>query len=424
MKIGLLGGGQVGQALFKILYSEKETILNILREPLEIKKILVRDLNKKREIPKDLLTTNPEEIILDPEIPIIVELMGGIEPAYSYIKKALEEKKVVVTANKEVIALYGEELYKIARKNGVDILFEASVGGGIPIIKTIKEAMVVDKVKEIWAILNGTTNYILTKMEEEMKDFDESLKRAQELGYAEPDPSKDISGLDTAYKLSILSSFAYHTTIKPQHMYREGIENITLRDLLYAKELGYKIKLLAISKENNGEIETRVHPTMIPINSPLASIRGVYNAILLKTEKRGDILLYGEGAGPYPTSMALLSDILESAYTLLYSLPRYYSFAYLYPSKIKNYENFLTRYYIRIWVKDQPGVLAQIAKILGENSISISSVIQKETSEKEEKAEIVILTHKTNESSMQKAISEIKKLPILENWGSLIRIEG
>uniref|UniRef100_A0A7C3MRE0 Homoserine dehydrogenase n=1 Tax=Dictyoglomus thermophilum TaxID=14 RepID=A0A7C3MRE0_DICTH len=424
MKIGLLGGGQVGQALFKVLYSEKETILNILREPLEIKKVLVKDLNKKREIPKDLLTTNPEEIILDQEIQIIVELMGGIEPAYSYIKKALEEKKVVVTANKEVIALYGEELYKIARKKGVDILFEASVGGGIPIIKTIKEAMVVDKVKEIWAILNGTTNYILTKMEEEIKDFDESLKKAQELGYAEPDPTKDISGLDTAYKLSILSSFAYHTTITPQCIYREGIENITLRDLLYAKDLGYKIKLLAISKENNGEIETRVHPTMIPINSPLASIRGVYNAILLKTEKRGDILLYGEGAGPYPTSMALLSDILESAYTLLYSLPRYYSFAYLYPSKIKNWENFFTRYYIRIWVKDQPGVLAQIAKILGENSISISSVIQKETSEKEEKAEIVILTHKTNENSMQKAISEIKKLPILENWGSLIRIEG
>ncbi|MFN3698795.1 MAG: homoserine dehydrogenase, partial [Dictyoglomus sp.] len=369
------------------------------------------------------LTTDPNDILLDPEISLIVEVMGGEEPAHSYIKKALEEKKFVVTANKEVIALYGDELYKIARKKGVDIAFEASVGGGIPLIKTIKEAMAVDKVKEIWAIVNGTTNYILTKMEEEYKGFSEVLREAQILGYAEPDPSKDILGLDTRYKLAILSSFAYHTTIKPPDIYTEGIDKISLRDILYARELGYKIKLLAISKEENGEIEVRVHPTMIPLSSPLSSVNGVYNAILLRAEKRGDVLLYGEGAGPAPTAMALLSDILEVGHTILYSIPRYYTFAYLYPPKLKEWESIYTRYYLRLWVKDQPGVLAQIAKILGENHISISSVIQKETSEKEEKAEIVILTHKTYEKCIKKAIEEIKRLPILEEWGSLIRIE-
>lgn len=423
MKIGILGGGQVGQALWNTIHTEKETILNILGEPLEIKKVLVRDLSKKREIPKEYLTNNPNEILYDKEIALIVEVIGGDEPAYSYIKKALEEKKFVVTANKEVIALYGDDLYKIARKKGVDIAFEASVGGGIPLIKTIKEAMAVDKVREIWAIVNGTTNYILTKMEEEHRDFSEALKEAQKLGYAEPDPSKDILGLDTTYKLAIMSSFAYHTTIKPQNIYTEGIDKISLRDILYAKELGYKIKLLAIGKEQNGEIEVRVHPTMIPLSSPLSSVTGVYNAILLKTERRGDVLLYGEGAGPYPTAMALLSDILEASHTILYTIPRYYNFAYLYPSKIKEWENIFTRYYIRLWVKDQPGVLAQIAKILGENQISISSVVQKETSEKEEKAEIVILTHKTYEKNIKKAVEEIKRLPILEEWGSLIRIE-
>ncbi|MGB9768133.1 homoserine dehydrogenase [Dictyoglomus turgidum] len=423
MKIGILGGGQVGQALWDTIHMEKENILNILGEPLEIKKVLVRDLSKKRDIPKDFLTNNPDEIIYDKEISLIVEVMGGEEPAHTYIKRALEEKKFVVTANKEVIALHGDELHKIARKKGVDIAFEASVGGGIPLIKTIKEAMAVDKVKEIWAIVNGTTNYILTKMEEELRDFEEVLREAQKLGYAEPDPSKDILGLDTKFKLAILSSFAYHTTIKPEDIYTEGIEKISLRDIQYAKELGYKIKLLAISKFYNGEIEVRVHPTMIPLSSPLSSVNGVYNAILLRAEKRGDVLLYGEGAGPYPTAMALLSDILEATHTILYSVPRYYSFAYLYPSKIKPSDEIYTRYYIRLWVKDQPGVLAQIAKILGENHISISSVIQKETSEKEGKAELVILTHKTYEKSMSKAIEEIKLLPILEEWGSLIRIE-
>ncbi|ACI19270.1 homoserine dehydrogenase [Dictyoglomus thermophilum] len=424
MKIGILGGGQVGQALWNTIYAEKENILNILGEPLEIKKVLVRDLNKKRDIPRDFLTNNPDEIIYDKEISLVVEVMGGEEPAHTYIKKALEEQKFIVTANKEVIALHGDELYKIARKKGVDIAFEASVGGGIPLIKTIKEAMAVDKVKEIWAIVNGTTNYILTKMEEEHRDFEEVLKEAQKLGYAEPDPSKDILGLDTRFKLAILSSFAHHTTIKPNDIYTEGIEKISLRDIQYAKELGYKIKLLAISKFYNGEIEVRVHPTMISLSSPLSSVNGVYNAILLKAEKRGDVLLYGEGAGPYPTAMALLSDILEASHTILYSVPRYYSFAYLYPSKIKKSDEIYTRYYMRLWVKDQPGVLAQIAKILGENNISISSVVQKETSEKEGKAELVILTHKTYEKNMIKAIKEIKLLPILEEWGSLIRIEG
>jgi len=423
MKIGFLGGGQVGQALWEVIQKENENILNLIGEPLEVKKILVKDLNKNRLIPKYYLTDNPDEILYDPEIKLVVEVMGGVEPASLYIQKALENKKFVVTANKEVIATNGDKLFNLARKMGVDLGFEASVGGGIPLIKAIKEGLVVDKIKEIWSILNGTTNYILTQMEESHKDFSSILKEAQEKGYAEPDPYKDISGLDSTYKLAILSSLAFHTNVKPENIFREGIENISIRDIEYAKSLGYTIKLLAIAKEDNGSLEVRVHPTMISQNNLLSSVRGVNNAVLFKEERRGDIILYGPGAGPKPTAMALLSDIIELSYSIIHSSPRYYNFAYLYPPKIKPWEEIKTRYYMRFWAKDKPGVLAQIAKILGDNHISIASVIQKETNLEFEKAEIVILTHITCERNMQKAIEEIKTLPIIEEWSSLIRIE-
>jgi homoserine dehydrogenase len=424
MKIGLLGGGQVGQALWEVLNKENENILNVLGEPLEIKRVLVKDLSKPRIIPNYYLTNNADEILDDPEIKLVVEVIGGQEPAFSLIKKALENKKYVVTANKEVIALFGDELFKLARKKGVDLGFEASVGGGIPVIKPIKEGLVIDKIKEICSILNGTTNYILTEMEEKKKEFSSALKEAQERGYAEPNPYNDISGLDSVYKISILSSLAFHTTVKPKDVFREGIEKITLRDIEYAKTLGYTIKLLALAREENGSLEIRVHPSMISQNHLLSAVRGVNNAILFKEERRGEIVLYGPGAGPKPTAMALLSDILELSYSIIHSFPKYYNFAYLYPSKIKPWGEIKTRYYLRFWAKDKPGVLAQIAKILGENNISIASVIQKETRIEDEKAEIVILTHLTLEKNIQKAISEIQKLPILEEWNSLIRIEG
>ncbi|MGB9857196.1 MAG: homoserine dehydrogenase [Dictyoglomaceae bacterium] len=423
MKIGFLGGGQVGQALWEVIQKESENILNLLGEPLEVKKVLVKDLSKPRIIPNYYLTNKVEEILDDPEIKLIVEVIGGEEPAYTFIKRAIENNKYVVTANKEVIALYGDELFKLARKKGVDLGFEASVGGGIPVIKAIKEGLVVDKIKEIWSILNGTTNYILTRMEETKAEFSLILKEAQEKGYAEPDPYKDVSGLDSVYKLAILSSLAFHTNIKPQNIFREGIEKITLRDIEYAKSLGYTIKLLALAREDDGMLEIRVHPAMIPQSYLLSAVRGVNNAILFKEERRGDIILYGPGAGPKPTAMALLSDILELSYSIIHSHPRYYNFAYLYPSNLKPWGEIKTRYYLRFWAKDKPGVLAQIARVLGENNISIASVIQKETSIEDEKAEIVILTHSTYEKNIQKAISEIQKLPILEEWNSLIRIE-
>ncbi len=423
MKIGFLGGGQVGQALWEVIQKENENILNLLGEPLEVKRVLVRNLSKPRIIPNYYLTNKPEEILDDYDIKLVIEVMGGEEPAYSFIKRAIENEKYVVTANKEIIAMHGDELLKLARKKGVDIGFEASVGGGIPIIKAIKEGLVLDKIKEIWSILNGTTNYILTNMEENKAEFSLILQEAQEKGYAEPDPYKDISGLDSVYKIAILSSLAFHTTIKPKYIFREGIEKITLRDMEYAKSLGYSIKLLALAKEENGTLEIRVHPTMISQNHLLAAVRGVNNAVLFKEERRGNIILYGPGAGPKPTAMALLSDILELSHSIIHSHLRYYNFAYLYPSDLKPWGEIKTRYYLRFWVQDRPGVLAQIAKILGENSISIASVIQKETNIENEKAEIVILTHITYEKNIQKAISEIQKLPILVEWNSLIRIE-
>jgi homoserine dehydrogenase len=423
--VGLMGLGVVGGGVAKVLLGKEEAIAE-LGYPLTLKKILVRDPAKPRRVAVEphLLTIDAQEILANPEIDIVIEVMGGENPALDYIKQALLNHKYVVTANKEVMSKYGSELLKIAQEKGVDILYEASVGGGIPLILPLKQGLIANEISAIYAIINGTTNYILTRMSTEGVSFSFTLKKAQELGYAEADATNDIEGIDAAYKLAILATAAFHTTVSPQDVYYEGIARITEYDFRYAKELGYEIKLLAIAKEENGFVEARVHPVFIPEDSLLAKVGGVYNAVQIEGDLVGKVIFYGEGAGASPTSSAIIADVIAAAQDIgsgRKSLPQLRPPRHL---AIKPVSEIETRYYLRMSVADRPGVLAQIAKILGDLSISISSVIQKEADARTQAAEIVIMTHPAREQAMQQALAEMKEIPVVKEVCNFIRVEG
>jgi len=422
--IGLMGLGVVGGGVARALL-EKKKVLADLGYPLTLKKILVREPAKPRRVEVDphLITIDAQQILADPEIDIVIEVMGGEKPALDYIKQALLNGKYVVTANKEVMAKYGSELIGIAQEKGVDILYEASAGGGIPLLLSIKQGLLANRISTLYAIINGTTNYILTSMSTKGVGFSSTLKQAQELGYAEADATNDIEGIDAAYKLAILATTAFHTTIHPRDVYYEGITRLTEHDFRYAKELGYEIKLLAIAKEVDGFVEVRVHPVFIPEESLLAKVGGVYNAVQIEGDLIGRVILYGEGAGTSPTSSAIISDVIAVAQDIgsgRGSLPRMSSPRSL---SIKPVSEIETRYYLRMSVADRPGVLAQIAKCLGDNSISISSFIQKEANAKTQTAEIVIMTHPAREQSMQQALMEMKKITVVKEISNFIRVE-
>jgi homoserine dehydrogenase len=321
--VGLLGFGTVGGGVYQILKSKKDYIKRKLGEDIVIKKILVTDINKKRKycVDKFLLTDKFEDIVNDSSIHVVVELIGGEEPSFSYIKAAIKNKKHIVTANKLIMAKHGEEIFRLAEENGVKIYYEGSVGGGIPIIKTLNESLVANKIEKIYGILNGTTNYILTQMTEKKMDFKEALKEAQDLGYAESDPYFDVSGLDSAYKISILSSLSYETFIDVDSLYVEGVEKIELEDIEIADELGYVIKLLAIGKRLEDEsLDIRVHPTFVPKNNPISRINGVYNVVQIHGDNVGEIMMYGQGAGEMPTASAVVADIIEVAKNIKYNI--------------------------------------------------------------------------------------------------------
>ncbi len=422
--IGLMGLGVVGGCVAKNLLEKKETI-DELGYPLTLKRILVRDPAKPRRVEVDpsLITIDAQQIIADPEIDIVVEVMGGENPALDYIKQALNNHKYVVTANKEVMAKYGAELLEIAREKGVDILYEASVGGGIPLLLPLKQGLIANKISAIYAIINGTTNYILTRMSTEGVGFPLTLRQAQELGYAEADATNDIEGIDAAYKLAILAATAFHTTIHPRDIYYEGIARLTEHDFRYAKELGYEIKLLAIAKEGDGTIEVRVHPVFIPEDFLLAKVGGVYNAVQIEGDLVGSVIFYGEGAGASATSSAVIADVTAAAQDIGLGRKKLPQLMTPRPRTVKPVSEIETRYYLRMNIDDRPGVLAQIAKTLGDVSISISSVIQKEADEQTQTAEIVLMTHPAREQAMQQALTEMKKIPVVKEVCNFIRVE-
>jgi len=418
VQIGFLGFGNVGSGVYKILQKRREEFAEKEDYQINIKKILVRDINKKRSIDVDrsILTDNPDDILNDPEISIVAEFIGGEHPALSYLLKALNNGKSVVTANKEVISRHWEELDAAALANGTGLYYEASVCGGIPVIKAIQESLQANKIERIMGIINGTTNYILTKMSENNESFADALRKAQELGYAEPDPTADVEGFDAAFKLSILSTLCFHKRVHLDKILREGITNITLEDISYGRELGYALKLLAIAKDNAGRVEVRVHPTFIPLNHPLSSVRSSFNAVFLKGDCFGDMMFFGRGAGDLPTGSAVVSDIL----TACKKEHRYMKFGSKTPDAVYN-DDWMTKYYIRLTVKDQPGVLGEIAGYFGKHNVSLASVIQKGYGDTI--APLIFVTHEASEKSIQKAMAEIRESEYVLSVENLIRVE-
>lgn len=423
VNIALLGLGNVGRGVWEILETNKEEIKERSGYDIQVSKILVRDISKPRgvEIPKGVMTTNPEEIFNDSSIKLVIEVMGGTDPAKDYMIRAMKNKKHVVTANKLAIATYGAELVNTAKEEGVRFCYEASVAGGIPIINGINESLTANKIEKIVGIINGTTNYILTKMYLDNMDFNTALKEAQEMGYAEADPTSDVDGYDAVYKLSILTYLAFGKMINADLVYREGIRNIESIDIEYAKEFGYVIKLLAIVKDVDNILEVRVHPTMIPERHPLANVNDSFNAIFIKGNAVGDLMMYGRGAGDLPTGSAVVSDvisILRNSDDYMFKLSQSKSGNL---KKVGNMEDIKSEYYIRITVKDEPGVLGKITTILGSNSVSLLSVIQK--GKGQEYVTLVFVTHKTLEGNLNKAIDEINGLSSVKKVDNIIRVE-
>jgi len=424
INVGLMGFGTVGRGVYRILKGNSTGIEQKVGARIEVKKILVRDLEKNRGVVtgKGVLTTNVSELTEDPGIDLVVEVMGGISPALEYSLKALNHGKSLVTANKDMIALHGKELFEAAGASGSDVLFEGSVAGGIPIIRPLKECLAANCIKQVIGIINGTTNYMLTRMTKEGLDFEQVLKEAQALGYAEADPSADVEGYDAARKLAILSSIAFNTRVPLNQVYVEGITGITAEDIAYANELNCVIKLLGIAKETEEGIEVRVHPALLPVQHPLASVNDVFNAIFVRGDAVGDVMFYGRGAGEMPTASAVVADVMNAARNLLRNVPGMISCTCFEEKPVKPMGSTSTKYYVRLNVADKPGVLAGIALIFGDNEVSLASVIQRHTSGNS--AEIVLVTHEVLERNFQEAIKSIRKLPTVYEITSVIRTEG
>ncbi|MBI2953428.1 MAG: homoserine dehydrogenase [Chloroflexi bacterium] len=422
--IGLLGVGTIGSSVMRIIGERQRIISERLGCPIYIKKALVRDLDRSRDVDMSRLTTSVADILDDPEINVVIEVLGGENPAHEYIARAIARGKYVVTANKEVMAKHGLELLHQARENGVDIYFEASVGGGIPLIGPFRQDLAANEIVSIKAIINGTTNYILTRMAQSGTEFGAALRQAQELGYAEPDPTNDIQATDAAYKLAILATLAFRVPVRPPDVYREGIDRLHPRDFQYARELGYAIKLLAIAKRIGDGVEVRVHPAFLPNDFLLAQVNDVYNGVHVEGDLVGKVLFYGQGAGPAPTSSAIVADVIDLAQDLQKGVANRSVFKPNSALALLPMEAVRTRYYLRLQVADRPGVLAQIAKICGDNDISIASVIQKEVSDLAPFAEIVIMTHAAREDHMRAALVAMRLSSSVKEIGNFIRVEG
>ena len=426
INIGLIGFGTIGTGVVKALKERASFLEKRVGVELKIKTICDRDIISPRDVEVEpaILTTDVNKVINDPEIKIVIELVGGLHPAKEFIIRSLGAGKHVITANKALLAETMGELFQIARDNDVDLYFEASVGGGIPIIKALREGLIANHIHSIFGIVNGTSNYILTKMTEESCDFKVALQEAQEKGYAEKDPTLDIKGIDSAHKLTILATLGFGIDVRLSDIYVEGILDILPNDIRYADELGCVIKLLAIAKRVGEELEVRVHPTLIPKEHLLSSVKGVFNAIYVSGDMVGNILLYGRGAGQRPTTSAVISDIVDIARNIIHNSKRRIPppIQDTHVKRIKRMEEIETRCYIRFSAIDRPGVFAQITRVLGEHNISIASVIQKERM-KERIVPIVMLTHEADELNIRQAIQEIDLLPIVKRKSVVIRME-
>jgi homoserine dehydrogenase len=428
--VGVIGFGTVGTGVVKILLDNAALIRRRVGVPIELVRIADLDVTRDRgiSIPPGVLTNDAKQVLSDPNVHIVVELVGGYDFSKRLILDAIAAGKEVVTANKALLALHGEEIFSAASRKGVDVGFEASVGGGIPVIQAVKEGLAANAIQSIYGIINGTSNYILSRMTNEGKGFDETLVEAQRAGYAEADPTFDIAGTDSAHKLAILANLAFGTPINFKDLYTEGITHISEHDITYAHEFGYTIKLLGIAKLVDGDVEARVHPTMLPADSPLAKIEGVYNAIQLVGDAVGDVVLVGRGAGDLAAGSAVVGDIIASARNLLKGgvgrvPPASFQPDERRPLRMRPMEEIRSLYYLRFMVTDRPGVLSQIAGELGRCGISISSMLQKGRREGQT-VPIVIKTHMARERDVQAALNEINRMPFISEPTTLIRVEG
>ena len=422
IKVAILGIGTVGTGTYKIIKNQKDEFPYKTGSNIEVSKILVRDKSKKREgIDENLITDSWEDIINDDSISIVIEVMGGIEPAKTYITEALKKGKSVVTANKDLISSYGGELLDLAKENKCDILFEAAVAGGIPIIRPLKECLASNKVEEVMGIVNGTTNFILSKMTDEGMEFDEALKLAQKLGYAEADPTADVEGYDAGRKIAIMASIAFNSRVKFDDVYTEGISNISAKDIKYAKELDCEIKLLGVASNTDDGIEARVHPMLIPNDHPLAGVKDSFNAVFVRGDSVGDTMFYGKGAGELPTASAIVGDVIDVARNIHFGCCGRIGCTCYKNLPIKTIDDIYSKYFVRLQIVDKSGVLASVLSVLGKNDVSIYQLMQKKHRDNNF-AEIVLVTDKVKEKNLRDSIKELEDMPVVHKVSKVIRV--
>lgn len=424
INIGLLGLGTVGISVFKMIQDHQLQLQQQVGCSVEVSKILVRDLTKKRaeNISADILTTNPDDLLADETIDIVVEVMGGINTAKEYVAKALENGKHVVTANKDMIAEYGAGLLSLAKANGCDLFYEASVAGGIPIIRTLKDGLVSDKIKKIMGIVNGTTNFILTKMSQDGMSYENALQLAKDLGFAEPDPTSDVEGLDAARKILILAILGFSMKISLSDVYTLGISNVTKDDIEYTKQLGYTLKLIGLTSRENGAVQVSVQPTLLPHNHPLASVNNEFNAVYVYGEAVGETMFYGPGAGGFPTATSIVSDIISVIKNMNLGVNGQSIGKLHYEKHIMSDEQIFSKFFLRIEVRDEIGVFSKIANIFQENQLSFENILQKPCKDCRD-AEVIIITHKVSLKHFMDSIKALYKLDEVLGVKSYYRVE-
>lgn len=425
VKVGILGLGTVGCGVVKLLQEHREDLYQQTEMDIVVEKILVKDLEKVRgvQVDRSILTTDSQDVLHHPEIDVVIEVMGGIEPTKQYLLQALANGKQVVSANKDLIALHGAEILKKAAENGCDVYYEASVGGGIPILRSIVDGFASDRIRKIIGIVNGTTNYILTKMSQENEAYEHVLREAQQLGYAESDPTADVEGLDAARKMAILSTLGFHMNVTPEDVDCQGISQVTIQDIAYAQQLGYEIKLLGVAELEDGLLEVNVQPTLIHRSHPLAAVHGVYNALYVYGDAVGETMFYGPGAGELPTATAVVSDLVSVIKKLKMNVNGQGVTAPYRQKRLKNAEQSTSKYFVRLQLEDRAGVFNQVTRILAEQQISMEEVFQQPL-QGQSRAEIVMITHETSKARMEQAIKEFKALDVLHQIRSIYRVEG
>jgi homoserine dehydrogenase len=422
VRVGLLGCGNVGSALVRLIEEHADVLEARAGVPIQIVRVAVRDLGKRRDVKlaAEVFTADGRDVVDADDVDVVVEMMGGLEPAQELIAAALRRGKPVVTANKELIARHGPDLFAIAAESGVDLLFEASVAGGIPLLRPLRESLAGDRIRRILGIVNGTTNYILTRMTEEGSSFADALEEAQRLGYAEPDPTADVEGLDAASKAAIIASIAFGAPVGPDDVYCEGITGITADDIISAAALGYVVKLLAVAEEVEGEVGVRVHPAMVPVHHPLASVRESFNAVFIEGEAVGELMLYGRGAGGGPTASALLGDLVDAVKNLV-SGAKGATIGELTPRPIRPISEAESPFYLLLEVADQPGVLAAIAGEFGAQGVSIKSMEQRGIGED---ARLIFITHRAREADLRATLERVRSVESVHRVGSVLRVVG